>query len=471
MKTTRKIIVPILASCMVLSSCNAQNPPSGSPTVSASETVVPSASSETTSGAPISSAPSSSPALTSSAQEHYTPPDYSNHKNLQESMYTTMLADPTKLKEGAPVFVRTEQVADWSFMTFEGFAEKNNIWGYDVRSRDISGFDLSAVENINDLSFNSDTVWPDTLPAGFDPQQLLEFNKNPGLGIRELHEQGITGDGVGIAIIDQALLLSHEQYKDNLMYYERIHCVDEGATMHGAAVSGIAVGKDIGTAPGAKLYYIASTFGHFTDTGYEFDASVMADCILRVLEINKELHQSEKIRVISISRGYGQYDQGYNALNEAILKASKENIFVVTTSTEVYSTLNLFGMCRDYGKDPDDPNSYTPAGWVADNFYSDPNNPFYSGLAQFPMGSRTYPSPTGDDKYELSYQGGLSWAVPWCAGFYALCCQVKPDITSKEFIKLVYETATTTTITHNGKTYKFGKIVNPAAVIERLKSN
>jgi hypothetical protein len=59
------------------------------------------------------------------------------------------------------------------------------------------------------VSFNSDTVWPEDLPDRCDPEALLELGKNPGLGVRSLHAEGITGAGVSIAIIDQPLLTSH----------------------------------------------------------------------------------------------------------------------------------------------------------------------------------------------------------------------------------------------------------------------
>jgi len=59
--------------------------------------------------------------------------------------------------------------------------------------------------------------------------------------------------------------------------------------------------------------------------------------------------------------------------------------------------------------------------------------------------------------------------VPWCAGFYALCCQVKPDITPEEFIDVVESTAVTIDLVHDNKTYKFGKIINPAGVIGKLQ--
>lgn len=394
-------------------------------------------------------------------------PDYSNHTYPNKEWYKTILANPSKLQEGQPVFALQETAADWNRKQFQGFLNKNDIWGYDVRSFDISKEDLSIVEDYNDLSFNSDTVWPDKLPKGFDPEQILEFNKNPGLGIRALHEKGITGAGVGIAIIDQALLLDHEQYKDNLMYYEKIHCSDPQAQMHGPAVSSIAVGKDIGVAPASKLYYIAETHGHFDNGKFEFDASIIADSILRVLEINKHLPENEKIRVISISRGYTKDSEGYKKLTNATDKANDENIFVITTNTKIYYDFQLFGMNRDYLKDPDDFISYLPAGWIANRFYSNPD--LFQDNILVPMGSRTYAGCTGTSDYEIGHEGGLSCAVPWLAGFYALCCQVKPDITPQEFIEIIKSTSVTTEITKHGKLYKFGQIVNPAKVIEELQ--
>lgn len=77
---------------------------------------------------------------------------------------------------------------------------------------------------------------------------------------------------------------------------------------------------------------------------------------------------------------------------------------------------------------------------------------------------------TGEQDYEIVYSGGMSWAVPWFAGFYALCCQVKPDLTPTEFMAAVKDTAVTTDIEHDGNTYQFGNIVDPAATIEILES-
>ena len=148
-------------------------------------------------------------------------------------------------------------------------------------------------------------------------------------------------------------------------------------------------------------------------------------------------------------------------------KPIQDNVFVITTATSAYYDINLMGMNRDYSEDPDDFDSYLPAGWLADDFYANPDA--YSKWILVPMGSRTYAGCTGTDDYELGHEGGMSWAVPWCAGLYALCCQVKPDITPQEFIEALKSTAATTDLIHEGRTYRFGKIVNPPEVIKTLR--
>ena len=401
-------------------------------------------------------------------ESDYIPPDYSAHGEIceNEEMYTTELADLKKLSSGKKSFAYEVEPSDWS-STWNG--EKVDIWGYDVRSCDVSGEDFSGITNWNDISFNSDTIWPaaDKLPAGYDPAAVLELSKNPGLGIRQLHKQGITGEGVGIAIIDQVLYTDHEQYRDNLTLYESLHAVNgHTAAMHGSAVSSIAVGKDIGVAPGANLYYIASTFGHYTDDGFEYDLSIAADGIYRILEINRCLPQKEKIRVISISSGCMPDTPGYQEFAEAIQSAMEEGVLVISVGQSLFfPEMKFFGMSRDGDADPDDPLSYTPAAWIADSRPSGMDD-----IILVPMGGRTYAGWTGPTDYEWNYEGGMSWAVPWMAGFYALCCQAAPDCTVEQFWQAVDSTATTELIYGQyEKKYCFGRIIDPAAAIEALK--
>jgi subtilisin family serine protease len=97
----------------------------------------------------------------------------------------------------------------------------------------------------------------------------MELGKNPGLDIRQLHEQGITGRGVGIAIIDQTLLVDHQEYVNQLRLYEEGSDIQGGwlqTQMHGPAVASIAVGKTTGVAPEADLFYIATSMCNTTGT-------------------------------------------------------------------------------------------------------------------------------------------------------------------------------------------------------------
>jgi len=46
--------------------------------------------------------------------------------------------------------------------------------------------------------FDTKTIWPTQaeLPPGFDPEKVIEEAKDPGLGIKELHQEGIDGRGI-----------------------------------------------------------------------------------------------------------------------------------------------------------------------------------------------------------------------------------------------------------------------------------
>jgi subtilisin family serine protease len=123
----------------------------------------------------------------------------------------------------------------------------------DLRGYDLSGLDLSASsDDLLQADFDTQTVWPpaDQMPSGFDPQQIMELGKNPGLGVRQLHARGVTGRGVGIAIIDAPLLVDHQEYANRVRLYEESDELGwRHARMHGVAVSSLAVGKTVGVAP------------------------------------------------------------------------------------------------------------------------------------------------------------------------------------------------------------------------------
>jgi subtilisin family serine protease len=176
----------------------------------------------------------------------------------------------------------------------------------DLRSSDLTMLDLSKSRNdLLNANFDSKTQWPPSnkMPFDFDWQKIMETNKDPGLGIQVLHEQAITGKGIGIAIVDQPLLVDHHEYVNQLRLYEEINVTpEENATMHGAAVTSIAVGKTVGIAPDADLYYIGSWTGDWDPATevFTWNFKYYAQAIHRILEINQNLPKQHKIRVIAM---------------------------------------------------------------------------------------------------------------------------------------------------------------------------
>lgn len=185
------------------------------------------------------------------------------------------------------------------------------------------------------------------------------------------------------------------------------------------------------------------------------------------MEINGQLPDGEKIRVISISRGFNEQDEGYDRMLEAIAHAEKNGIFVLTTSPQEYASFRLYGLDRDVSGEADELSAYHPAAWISEQYYAWMATQEH--LLLVPSGGRTYASANGAWKYEWDYTGGMSWGVPWLAGVYALCCQVDPDLTPERFIEAAEQAGKTIEVEANGTTYSIGKVVDPAGTIDLLQ--
>jgi len=326
----------------------------------------------------------------------------------------------------------------------EGDLEKFGLfWGYS--GVDLSRLDLSQKGKLLEaMTFDSLTVWPkaDLLPPGFDPKRRLEWGKNPGLGIRSLHQKGITGKGVGIAIIDQPLLRDHVEYADRIRSYHAIDVEGADPGMHGPPVCSIAVGKTCGVAPQASLHYCAVPTWTWTGNNRAY-----ARAVEQTVEQNRHLSPSEKVRVISISIGVSQWDH-YDQWRAAVDKAKQQGVLVVACDEQDFIPYRCIG--RKVGTDPDDPNNYGST-----RLFGDGNAPVY-----VPIANRTRAGHRGKDVYTFDTRGGSSWAAPYLAGLAALAFQVHPGISPDEIVKLWQETASRT---------QLGPVVNPRGFIEAVK--
>ncbi len=329
------------------------------------------------------------------------------------------------------IVLRNEGDLD-KFDPFWGFA------GVSLEKLDLRNY----AELLAEMPFDSSTKWPDSdkLPDGFNPARILDEGKNPGLGIRSLHKQGIDGRGIGIAILDQPLLKDHIEYKNQLVLYEEMHLLDKSPAIHGAPLASIAVGKNCGVAPKASLYYFAMRMTAMPDN------KIYCNIIDKIIKMNKEAGASEKIVVVSISTGTFLQQKNYELWKETLIKAEQNGILVVTCSGQWlrYGTLKLIS-----GTDPDNPSSYKRGK------YSTPND-----VLLVPASNKATASHHGPEIYTYDTEGGMSCAAPYMAGLAALAYQVKPDIDPKTIVDLWLKTAVQTDA---------GAVVNPVGFIDAVR--
>lgn len=286
-------------------------------------------------------------------------------------------------------------------------------------------------------------------------QTIMENGKNPGLGIRALHEQGITGKGVSVAIIDQPLILEPPEYADRIVeYYECGYEFEEGeeGSMHGPAVTSILAGKTTGVAPGVNIYYAAAP-------SWNGDTAYFADGLNWIIDKNKVLTQNEKIRLVSVSGAPSgvdsPFDKNQELWDEAVERAQEAGILVMDCRNGVDT-----GFIAQGYYDYDDPDNIKKArsgspryeqGETLEGYISVPCN-FRTTIEQYEK---------GDYYFRYGGSGGLSWSIPYAAGVLSLGWQLNPNLTAKEMKQLLMESAYEN---------KYGeRIIYPQAFIEMVK--
>ncbi|WP_269843907.1 S8 family serine peptidase [Dubosiella newyorkensis] len=133
----------------------------------------------------------------------------------------------------------------------------------------------------------------------------------------------MTGKGVNIAIIDQPFDPNHIEYEGKIKEYEIYNTYPKGISVHGPAVTSIAVGENCGVAPDANVYYIGLSY---KDKNGQADLKYIAETINHILEKND--HMENPIRAISISLGFmlGDNIEGIQEWYDAIERAKTIDI-------------------------------------------------------------------------------------------------------------------------------------------------
>jgi len=325
----------------------------------------------------------------------------------------------------------------------------------DIRDRlsyidkvDLSKLDLrdystlfTGKTNFNDkksiLGWTDNVIWPykEKMPEGFNPQELLENGKYP-TEMKELHKKGINGKGVNIAIVDGQKLNSHSEYDKNIKYYEVL--AETSDVYHGSLVAGCAVGKNTGTAPEAGLYYFSAKITKNIDDKMVITRENANKAIKKILDINKQLSENDKIRFISCSFG-SRSDLFYEEAQELFRECENSGIMVLGASY-IERHFQSIGKNEEQIKDR-----------LFDNKTSIPTDgkttPFYNG------------------GYLYHRLGGASSTFPYIAGVFACALQnninfiLLPRWQDKMF-QIMHETALTN---ENGC-----KIINPKGIVDNV---
>ena len=387
-----------------------------------------------------------------------------NHKELVTSLLVAVLlascASPVVTK--TPVFPTAQptvkstttpsptSTVDVSLTQIEETKVANLLQPYQVlQSDNLLALNWTLGESIIEtLWFSKNAIWSST-ENDQTAQKIMNLGMNPGLGIRSLHATGITGQGVTVAIIDQNLITDHPEFKGKIVKYHDFGTdqpSDKGS-MHGPSVTSLLVGENVGTAPGAKVYY-AAVPSWFTDAQY------YADALDWIIAENEKLPKDQKIRVVSVSSipsGMWSEYKNQEVWDAAYERAIKAGILVLDCTYEHGYT----NPCTLDMYDPDNVAKCIPQ-------WNGPINPPHKRI-YVPMSHRSMAIENATPVFSYQYvgQGGISWTVPYLSGVLAMGWQVNPALTSSELLELVYASAYITDENHT--------IINPPVFIEMVR--
>lgn len=300
---------------------------------------------------------------------------------------------------------------------------------------------------VTKFDYSLETKWPskNKLPKNFDPLEFMEWAKNPGLGLKELHSYGLTGKGVSIAYVDQNISKkAHPELEEiDLHYFENVFRNyvkgNVEASMHGPAVLSLMAGKDIGVAPEATIYFEANP-------AWLRDQRSHADCIRDLIKINNELPVDKKFKVIGFSDNIDSSESNSEDFQLAVEEAKKAGIYVLFCGG--FKVVSAEPM-----SDRDNPNNYTPVLWKGEKVIYEENQLYIPT-------DRTYAASQKD--YQKSAIGGLSWTTPYIIGLMAIGWQINPDLSVEQLLDMMVTSA-----------YKFdgiqrGGLINPKGYVRAV---
>ncbi len=299
-------------------------------------------------------------------------------------------------------------------------------WGFSYL--DLSDKDLSSVslEVLSRVAFSSTTIWPtqSKLPKGFNPQSILNYTSITSDTVINLHNQGINGEGITIAVIDNRFQgENHIEFENANL----IKCTLRNAEIidyhfHMEDVLAKLCGKNLGIAPKSKILY--------------YEVSDEEDCSLDVLNALKDIKtrilNREQIRIVNYSYSLTDDDNPFKYQRECmkLVEELKQLNCELIDSTRFGEQFFCCGTTFLNIEDKID--CYTPASFAKGKPYEskvkDKINILCSG--------RAIPEFCSNIGYKYESIDCFSWTIPQCVGYYALCLQINPNLSFNDWVEL-----------------------------------
>jgi hypothetical protein len=279
------------------------------------------------------------------------------------------------------------------------------------------------------------------------PSVRTALAKDPGLGVRDLHQQGIDGRGVSVAILDGRLRRDHVEYAARLVHYEELDDFgDRPLEPHGTGMASLLVGATIGTAPGADLHYFALDFTRLTPVH-------LAAAIDHVVAYNRGLPEVDRVRLLSVSTGFRGAERA--PVDAAARRALDEGLFVLMSVFPV-AHLDPPLAIRTVGcapwRDCDDPRHFAVSPGekayaraqgttVAATSARRAEHDREAGLVTLyvPGNRRTLAGSRHARDFVYDVEGGDSEWPPYLCGVLAMALQAAPELAATELAALLAE--------------------------------
>ena len=269
------------------------------------------------------------------------------------------------------------------------------------------------------------------------------------LGVDQLHAEGITGQGIGVAVIDSGTG-DHADFEGRLQHTDKFGGSDIYG--HGTHVAGIAGGDGSasggvfsGVAPGATIIPL----GVSDETGMAYESDVVE--ALQWVFDNKDLYN---IRVVNLSLNSTVEDSYHNSGIDAAVEILWFNGVVVVASAGNKGPAGGYNTARSApANDPfliavgasnehstadrvdDTIAPYSAFGTTQDGFFKPdliaPGHDIYSALSPDSTWDEDYPDRVGyaGQYFRIS---GTSMAAPMVSGVVALLLQDEPGLTPNQ---------------------------------------